>query len=378
MLVNDTIQLTFDRPESFVPVRWGSAHYVAVMKNKIGELNALQHASAKTWSRLTPLIEIVGPRKVPDAYRGETVSEWVKRIAAAVGHHPCFLDILRMRAGHPATTSADTSPVLSVIHAAARKRGLACVPVFRLDDGPTDIGLVRNAVLGGGRGVAIRYPLLSLALPDGKTLDTVIKEALAAVQVDFDGSDLLIDLGFLSEGQEVHTEDIAQAVDELVAIGEWRSVVLLGTSMPSMLGGAVAEGSVGELPRREWEVWSGLRRHPPQRLPTYGDYVIQHPHPPQDDTGGGPSMRANIRYTVENMTLVARGRGPVGQGGKEQYHDLCRMLVARPEFAGRDFSWGDEQIADCAIGAVEPGSQSQWRGVGSSHHLRQATEQVSG
>ena len=323
-----------------MPVPLGSSHYVAAVQNKAGELNALRNAAPETWARLTPLVEIVGRKKPPEAYRDETVSQWVKRVADAVGQHPCFLDILRLRAGHPTTTRDGICPVLSAIHAAARKRHLSCVPVLRLRDRQAERGLIRDTALCDGRGVALRYPLLTVALTDGQTLDSVIKEALAAVEVEVSGADLLLDLGFLSPDQDIHAEDVARSVDELVGIGEWRSVALLGTSMPSMLGGTIAEGGVGEIPRREWQLWSALKRTPPQRLPTYGDYVVQHPHPPQDESGGGPNMRANIRYTTENVTLVARGRGPYSVEGREQYRGLCRMLVDRPEFAGGHYSWG--------------------------------------
>jgi hypothetical protein len=375
--VNDAVQPTLDLHEWFVPVPTGSTHYVAVMKNKAGELDALQHASAETWGHLTPLIEIVGRKTPPETYKGQTVSNWLKRVAEAVGHHPCFLDIVRLRASHPATSKDGTCPVLSLIHAAARQHHLACVPVFRPSDGASEIGLIRNAVLCAGRGVAIRYPLLGLALREGQTPETVIKAILATVEVEITGSDLLIDLGYLSPEIDLRAHDIAPSVDELVAIGDWRSVVLLGTSMPSMLGGVIPEGTVGELPRREWELWSALRRSPPQRMPTYGDYVIQHPRAPEDDSGGGPNMRANIRYTATAATVIARGRGPYPEEGKEQYRGLCRKLVARPEFAGRAYSWGDEQIADCASGALDPGSNNAWRGAGSSHHLRLVTEQIT-
>ena len=88
-------------------------------------------------------------------------------------------------------------------------------------------------------------------------------------------------------------------------------------------------------------------------------------------------MRANIRYTVEQLTLIARGQGPVVQAGREQYRELCQMLIEREEFAGRDFSWGDAIIDDCANGLREPGAQALWRGAGTSHHLRFTAGQVS-
>ncbi len=149
---------------------------------------------------------------------------------------------------------------------------------------------------------------------------------------------------------------------------------MLGTSMPTMMS-CVAEGTVGSVPRKEWELWSQLQQCELERMPTFGDYAIQNPHPPHD--GGGPGMRANIRYTANGDTLVARGRGPFYEEGNEQYRRLCEQLVARAEFAGREFSWGDGVIDDCAAGAVEPGGQRVWRGAGTSHHIRTVSEQLA-
>lgn len=363
-------------PECFVPMPQGSAHYVAVMKNKIGELEALRHASPQVWARLTPLIELIGRKKPPEAYNSETVKTWLRRVADAVGQHPIFLDVIRLKPSHPALTKDGTLPVLSVIYEAARKHGLAYVPVVRPGVPPADLRLVRRAVLCEGRGVAIRYPLLEIAMREGQTAGIVVKQILTDVEVEITGSDLLIDLRYLGPELDVRAGDLAPSVKELVAIGDWRSVAILGTSMPSSLGGVISEWTVGELPRREWELWSALKRNLPEPIPTFGDYVVQNPRVPEDETGGGPSMRANIRYTSERATLIARGLGPVIVEGKEQYRDLCQMLVQRPEFSGRDYSWGDEQIVDCADGLLEPGSYNAWRGAGSSHHLQLITDSL--
>ncbi len=375
MKVPAGVQPTLDQPEWFVPLPHGSSHYLPVVQNRSGELNALAHASAATWARMTPLVAIVGPRNKSDAYRHDTVKGWVKRIADSVGEHPIFLDILRMQPGHPTATAHRPCAVLTAIYAAARKRRLKSVPVLRLNNRHSQVQLIRDAALLDGRGVALRYSLLTAALPEGQSLESVIKESLRAVEVEVTGADLLIDLAYLPPEQDIRAEDLKRAVDELAGFGTWRSIALLGTSMPSMLGGVIAQGTVGEVPRREWALWSALGQCGPRRLPSYGDYVIQHPSPPQD--GGGPNMRANIRYTTNNFTVVARGQGPVVTEGREQYRELCQQLVDRPEFAGRGYSWGDEQIADCASGAMEPGSNDAWRGAGSSHHLRWVTDQLT-
>jgi len=83
-MVTDTIQIALQETD-FSPVPGGADHYVAAIQNKSGELKALRRASPETWSRLTPLMEIVGRKRAPTQYRREAVAGWVKRVAAAVG-----------------------------------------------------------------------------------------------------------------------------------------------------------------------------------------------------------------------------------------------------------------------------------------------------
>jgi hypothetical protein len=164
-------------------------------------------------------------------------------------------------------------------------------------------------------------------------------------------------------------------VDELAQVGNWRSVILSATTIPSMLGGFIAIGTVGSIPRREWTMWRELEDHGVTRMPTFGDYAIQHPFPPSE--GGGPGMRANIRYTVEDQVVIARGLNPVNQVGNAEYPRLCQQLSALPEFLGAGYSWGDRVIEACGRGVIRPGPQNLWRGAGTSHHMQFVRDQLS-
>jgi len=377
--VPTTTQLSLNRPDWFQPVPAGTSHYVAALQSLQGERDALVHASEETWAHVTPLIEILGPKKhETEPFTRERIAAWGKKASDAVGGRPCFLDVLRLPPNHPTATKTGNHPVLSVIHSEARGRGMAFVPVVRLSDARTTVRQIAETAACDARGVALRYPMFGTVSADGRGPQVLIQEALDAVEVDVVGADLIMDLGFLSEDVEVDAEDLAAAIEELVSIRNWRSVVLLGSSMPSSLGGGiVAEGTIGRLPRREWDLWSALVALHPSRLPTFGDYAVQNPEPPLEDQPTGPGQRANIRYTTDDATLVPRAVGAVIQEGAEQYRQLCRLLVAQPEFAGRDFTWGDHQIAECADGIGEPGWQNQWRGAGTSHHLRHVVEQLA-
>lgn len=368
------IQIPLLTPDLREALPTDTGHYVPALQNQSGELNALCHVSDAAWVRLTPLVSIVGPKTSKAVLSPTSVRDWVKRLCRAVGKHPFFLDIARLRATQPVGAGGATTPVLATIYAEARKRDMQFVPVVRAGESSADhIALAVDAVLEDARGVAVRYHVRQFAPPPGTSRADFLNDQLAAVGCGVEQADLILDLAYLEPDTEVEPDDIVMLVNEMCTVGSWRSLVLIGTSIPKMMS-EVTQGTVGAIPRREWDLWSRLRNLKLDRMPAFGDYTVQHPDPPTD--GGGPGMRASIRYTVAGETIVARGMGPVRVEGNEQYYDLCNQLVNRPEFAGADYSWGDAVIVDCANGASEPGAQAMWRGAGTSHHLQVVTDRL--
>ena len=160
-------------------------------------------------------------------------------------------------------------------------------------------------------------------------------------------------------------------------VAAWRQVVLAAASFPEDLS-EVDAATVSTLPRREWELWSMLQRRPkllPRQDFVFGDYGIAHPVPRELDPRT-MRMSASIRYTTPDSWLVIKGRN-VRQYGFEQYFDLCRALVNRPEYNGADFSWGDAYIAKCAERVSGPGNATTWRKVGTNHHLTLVARQIA-
>jgi hypothetical protein len=342
------------------------------LQNKPGELDALRNASEQTWERLTPVVHFVGQKRT-ERLSAEAVREQVRKVASAVGSHTVYLDVMRLRPTLPVATTSGDVPLLQQIYAQARKRRMCFVPVACAGESNEEhLRLIADAAVQDGHGVAIRYKMRSIILSSGLSVGDYLGGVIQDVGIPVERADLLIDLEYLDGDAEVDGEDVARHVTETLAAGPWRSVVLLGSSMPRMMGG-IKEGTVGALPRREWEVWTQLREESLTRMPAFGDYAVQSPQPPN---GGGPGMRANIRYTTASETLIARGLGSVMQEGNEQYRELCQWLVARPEFSGRRYSWGDGVIDACATGQIPAGAQNMWRGAGTSHHLQFVIDQL--
>lgn len=370
-MANTQIQLRFSEPD-FVPIPNDLKHYVPVLQNRSGELRALRELSKETWDNITPILEIVGPKNRPDCYKLARVNNWVKKIAEVVGKRTFYLDVLRLNYNTPTDTQI---PVLEAIFEIAHKKCLSVVPVFSPDKAlnSTYLKILNNAISREGRGIGIRYPILSAVPRPGSTRRMFLERALASLDISEEHVDVFIDMSFISSDSNLSLKHLVTAIDEICSAGKWRCIALLGSSIPSVLS-EIPEGTVGALKRQEWRIWSEITQNQSIRKIIFGDYVIQNPIPPMEE--GGPGMRANIRYTVDDCTLIARGSGPVIETGKEQYIDLCEQLMQRPEFAGQDFSWGDSVISACARLELDPGSQNQWRAAGSSHHIQFVAHQL--
>jgi hypothetical protein len=368
------MQIPLLRPDPLYPLPVDATRYVAALQNQAGERDALGHVSADVWERMTPLLHFVGPKTAPAEFTSQRVRGWVKKLAPVVGAHPLYVDVARMDPTHPVATHAGPSPVLASIYEASRAHGLRFVPVVWVgESSDAHRRIVADAALHDGHGVALRYRMRQYVPSVGTSAGRYVAAELTALGWEPKDADLILDLEYIDADDELDPDGMAASLNDMLA-GPWRSVVLLGTSIPKMMS-CIDEGTVGSLRRKEWELWSQLQACRLDRMPAFGDYAIQHPEPPHD--GGGPGMRANIRYTANGDTLVARGFGAIYEEGNEQYKGLCEQLVARTEFAGRNYTWGDEVIDDCAAGAIEPGGQRVWRGAGTSHHLKVVSQQVA-
>lgn len=352
--------------DGILPDDWRG--YVPALQSKVGEFDALKQASAVVWKRITPWIRVSQQRAPPQ--HESTVSSWAGKIQAAVQSRPFFLDVLRPSPSATIDTRAGRRPLVDVVYVAARHKRLCFIPVMLASDAGNSVGMAAiRASCTDGRGLAIRIDTNEVSGSAGHY--STLSKAVEATGLPAAHIDLIIDAGFVGEYQDDDLALVADLVQELGGLGRWRNLIVVATSMPQTLT-AIREGTTGILPRREWALWRELVRRG-GRVPTFGDYAIQHPLPPE---GGGPGMRTNIRYTLDDCTFVARG-GQFIQTGTAEYKVLSRWIVESGSFKSPQFSWGDDVIAGCAQGCIQPGTQRMWRGAGISHHLALVAEQLS-
>jgi len=351
-------------------------HYVPILKGRDGEYGALNRLSPASRDGVTPLIELPPipwdfetqrPAKTIDAHLRK-VGQKVERAWGA--GRPFFLDFLWI--AQTERMSDGTHPV-EFVFSGVRARGLAAIPVVGLlsDDGY--LAACAEAAREDGRGVCIRIQREDFA--DFEDLSGEFQRVLAATGVVRADADLLLDLRALTpEARQIDEMGTLALISRIPELRRWRTFTLAATSFPQNLVGLPPSDS-SVVVREEWDLWNAVLRGRPSRLPTFGDYGISHPEPSEvDPRVMRPS--ASVRYTADGSWIVLKARN-LRDYGYEQFHDVCRDLVGMTEYSGREFSWGDGYIDDCANERVGTGNLTTWRRVGTSHHIAFVEDQLA-
>lgn len=344
--------------------------YVPVLKGKEGEFAALEVLSPDVRARIMPLIEIPD---VPYDYANERPAKSLDAHVATIGDRlrRCWPDaslFLDLPWFGEEEELADGRVALAAVLDDCRAANVAVVPVICRASSQAYLVAAETHATRTGGGLCLRLMVDDFEedVDPGAEVDRILS---VVSRVSPNAIDLVLDLDDLrSDGKRAAL--VARAIFGMIPRrNEWRRIVLAAASFPEDLSDVDA-ATVSTLPRSEWELWSILQ-HRPNLLPRpdliFGDYGIAHPIPKELDPRT-MRMSASIRYTTQDSWLVVKGRN-VRQYGFEQYFDLSRLLMERPEYNGASFSWGDEYIANCATRRSGPGNATTWRKVGTNHHL---------
>jgi len=338
--------------------------YVPILKGKEGEFAALEALRDSIPDRIMPVIEIPN---VPYDYANERpsrsvpdhISNVTERLRRSWDARPVYIDV-------PSVDDDEGGPApLDIALRRCEEQGIQGVPVISRRSAPEVVQAAARYAEATRSGACVRL------FVDDFEDDVEIEADITALLAPFRDAvcDLILDLADISNSASP-AQLIARSMLSMMPIRErWRRVILAAASFPVDLSDVDA-ATTTLIPRREWQLWQALQRRPtglPRQGIVYSDYAIAHPVPRELD----PRimvMSASIRYTTDEDWLVVKGRN-VRQYGFEQYFDLCRTLVERPEYRGADFSWGDEYIARCAARELGPGNATTWRKVGTNHHI---------
>ncbi|WP_417832198.1 beta family protein [Terasakiella sp.] len=352
--------------------------YFPILKWKAGEYRALRKLDSKTKARTLPLITLTpidfdfeGQRQV------KTIDEHLGNFADRLMDHwgPGRI-LIDLREEIENEIMADGRPVVTFIFEEIAKQGSYAVPVFGFRRSRGHAELIRNVVLKNKDGICLRVPLEEM-LEDN--FSKQLQNTLDFFEVLDTEVDFILDL----EAPETFEpyEDlaglIATSLSELEGVDNFRSVAIVSSSFPESITSVIAPPG-GDIVRHEWHLYKKILGllEPDDRVPSFGDYGIEHPQfINMDMRFVKPSGK--LIYTYADKWHVRRGPN-VRDNKYEQYVDHSAAIVKDSSiFAGAFYSEGDQYIAECATGRGKTGQLTVWKWVGINHHITHVVEELS-
>jgi hypothetical protein len=336
-------------------------HYVAVLRWRQGEVDALRNLYELDRKIITPLIELL-PKK------GGGFSKIIKDIGQNWGFDPFFLDLDRISpnlrlggGGHP----------LILMGNAAKSMHLKLVPVTGLNRPKSYQAAVAVVARANKQGICVRVRGNEISKPN---FGTGLLKLLSSHKKTPQETDLIVDLEVVDNSKV----DYAALCAKIPKLRRWRTFTVLGGAFPENLMQFV-KNSEPTIKRYDWCGWREETTNGQlARKPSYGDYTIQCPtyEPPTVDFLN-PS--ASIRYTASDQWLIMRGEGVFNDNsaGFAQFPAQAMLLSEKPEFCGADYSFGDKYIKQVSGDWNHTGNFTTWICAGVNHHLTFVARQVA-
>lgn len=350
--------------------------YVPCLRWKQGEYQALFRLSSRAQESIVPIIEVseIGydfESGVPSRSIDDHLSKFAKRVKDKWGDRPCLVDMHLIESSE---RMYDGQHPFTFIFNDLRMKGVLATPVVDLEQDYECQKAIKAIVTTDMRGVCIRISIEEAAKQNiAASLGVLIEQ----YHVSVDECDLILDIKAPNFEPIDRFEGLLETIiEKLPHINNWRSFALIGTSFPQSMSSLKLGVSI--IPRNEWRLYTSLIGRLSilgTRIPTFGDYGINHPDILLLDMRlVKPS--ATIRYTIDDGWLIMKGPN-VRDHGFSQYRGLCKEVLESGYYSGTRFSEGDKYIYGCAQGTERTGHLTTWRWVGTNHHLRKVVQDVS-
>jgi hypothetical protein len=340
--------------------------YVPILKTKQGELKGLAQVDALLISNMTPLFELL-----PDLFNqtktrpdSDSIMAHVVRSLNMAWPHPFpfFLD-----GGSLPPGLLQWLPAISRTVAVAGMMPISVTGPERTLEYQEAVRQTRQLTNGD---LCFRVQAGSRSMADTNNgIDGLLRMHSIMPQ----NVHLVFDLHTVSPLMFGASQTVANLVNGIASLHEWKTFTIAGTGYPETL--TIQAQSAGLLPRNTWQLWSQMIREARLvRVPAFGDYTINSAVPFEFE----PYMQvsAKIRYTTNEDWLVIKGRS-TRVSGFEQFHELAQQLVERGEYCGPNYSAGDLYINECANRREGPGNSTVWVQVGVNHHLTFVLRQLA-
>nr|WP_325262682.1 hypothetical protein [uncultured Rhizobium sp.] len=343
----------------------GYASYVPVLRLKQAEYDSMALLNQSAKSQILPHF-IIPPASKKDKESGrlftgeETLQTSAQRVGRFWMNRPSLIDVRFI--SRWATANLPAGWLINFMQRIEKNSGMP-IPVVSLTDfrGSHRREFI-DAVIANRRGMAIRLSLSDLGDDE---LKNKLHQALLSAALKPQECVLLVDFSDADFSSVSEVEDQYRIYfDILYEIGLWSKVIFQGNSYPDQ--NPCKPGLTVSIPRNDWLAWRGASSEKMFAAHTlFSDFAADNAVF-RFDPVAVPAIR-HIRYSVPDAWTVYRAE----DGSKDQtrLQKIARTIATSSSFAGRNFSWGDRWIDDCAFAAGRPGTSVIWRKVNLTHHF---------
>ncbi len=336
--------------------------YVPVLRWKSSERSALCKLDADVKKRITPIFELV-PRDFENKSSGSILAKHAKQLAECWGWKDLFfIDFCLL-----GESRAIHSLPLFVKEADARNLRVGLISGLRWPEAYQSA--VKAALGKAGRELCFR---ISAYDPRQTGFQQALNNLLDFFETGPSDVHLILDFQSISDP----LPNIATHTNAVPHLDDWRSLTVIAGAFPKDLA-EIEKYSQYEQPRNDWLVWKNYATDAKGRIPSFGDYTIQH-GVFEEHEGGHFNFSASIRYTASEYWIIMRGEGVLNETGSgyAQFPAQAELLRCRPDFSGAQFSDGDLYIQSMAQQTTKNGTAKNWLAAGFNHHLTYVARQL--
>ncbi len=344
--------------------------YTPIVKGKMYDLKALNKLSPLAKTRIKPLVEAMP--KPAEVSLDEHLEKLVHYLVKYYPKGDLFVDFYGL------LPDEKTTQGISGVIAGCRlmmAKGRAVTPCYGFSRDDSIWQEMSKVVTDLGRGFCFRIDVDDL---DDAAQDTwaQIIERSAELGLDAPQIDLVIDLRDVRDVEKTHLQDLC--LDFLATNPSWpkyRSISVVGSSALKSVGKIPVDG-FDDIERNELHVWALLQFElgPTKKL-VFGDYGVVHPD--FSDAVNNKNKNSKIRYTSGSKIRYFRGHRLADPPGFKHYHVLAERVRSSDLYRGRDFSFGDQYIDDCADLNSGSGNLPTWVLADMNHHLEYSAAQIA-
>jgi hypothetical protein len=335
-----------------------SFRYTPLLRWKRGEQEALSHLSDAGKVNVAPLFilapkQYVGKKKTRKTDAIPAPNVVVLRLLEIWGTTPFYFDASDL------PSPDGTKHPITDITAQARASGLNLIPATRLNAAKAYQDAVTAITKTDPQGVGLRIGLQSM---------TSASKWAPNWQHQRKNTDLLIDFGNQVSTVSALGDSIDHAFLHLFEGTVWRSVTMLGTSMPENF--ADLTNGLHFVERSEQQLWARLTALGLPYTLHYGDYAtVPFTPPPEGIKWGYP---ISVRYTLPTHFLICKGvrtKGPTASDMDVQLKGHAKQIVAYKQRTPLSWCWADARIDEVASGKIGPKGLEEWVKYGVNRHV---------